>query len=102
MCVGSRASGTRTGLPSCWPAARTHGVDAEGVGSQEDASDVGVQREQGVVGQELVTVATAGRVVKAVGTGQGGGDPGTVGTTAGLTSSRTGWPWRPRSSPRGR
>lgn len=38
--------------------AGTHGVNAEGVGSQEDTADCGVQGEQRVLGQERVAVAT--------------------------------------------
>lgn len=55
--------------------AGTHRVDAERVGSQKDAGDVGVQGEQRVLGQERVTVATAGRVFRGAGT-RGGRFPG--------------------------
>lgn len=41
--------------------ARTHRVDAEGVGSQEDAGDIGVQGKQLVLGQEGIAVTRAGR-----------------------------------------
>lgn len=51
---------------------RTHGVNAEGVRSQEDTGNVGVQGEERVLSQECVTVATVGRAVRAVGTGVAG------------------------------
>lgn len=75
--------------------AGTHGVNAEGVGSQEDTADCGVQGEQRVLRQERVAVATRAG-------GQGLPGAGPTGPRPGLTSSRTGWPWPPRSSPRGR
>lgn len=85
------------------PAARTHRVDAKGVGSQEDTGDIGVQCKQRVLGQECVTVGTAGRVFREAGT-RSSGDLGAsgAGRQADLTSTRTGWPWPPRSSPTGR
>ena len=41
--------------------ARTHRVDAERVGSQEDTGDVGVQGKQLVLGQEGIAVTRVGR-----------------------------------------
>lgn len=70
------------------PAARTHRVDTKGVGSQEDAGDVGVQGEQRVLGQEGVAVATTGRVLREAG---GPGVEGTWGTV--------GWVGRPHLQP---
>lgn len=55
------SAGTHPALPPpapAWQAARTHGVNAEGVGSQEDTGDIGVQGEKWVLRQERVTVAT--------------------------------------------
>lgn len=68
------ASRTRARLPPTsprppGPATRAHGVDAEGVRSQEDTGDVGVQGEQRVLSQEPVAVATVGRAVRVAGTG---------------------------------
>ena len=48
-------------------AAGTHRVDAEGVRSQEDAGDVGVQGEQRLLGQEGVAVTRAGGLVRGPG-----------------------------------
>lgn len=56
------------------PAARTHRVNAKGVGSQEDTGDIGVQGKHRVLSQECVAVGTVGKVFREAGTG-GSGDP---------------------------
>lgn len=77
----------------------TYRVNAEGIRSEEDTSDVRVQGEHGVLGQILVTAVNIDNV-RAVQWARG---PGWVGRHIGRrTSSLTGWPWQPHSSLRGK
>jgi len=63
LVLGALSGEPKPTLPPAPPRrmARTHRVNAKGVGSQEDASDVGVQGKQLVLGQEGIAVTRVGR-----------------------------------------